>query len=31
MFADDTFLFSPVFDKQSSQDELNNDLPKVND
>ena len=31
IFADDTSLFSHVFNKDTSQDELNNDLQKVSD
>ena len=31
MFADDTSPFSHVFNKDTSQDELNNDLQKVSD
>ena len=31
IFADDTSLFSHVFNKDTSQDELNNDLQQVND
>ena len=31
IFADDTSLFSHVFNKNTSQDELNNDLQKVSD
>ena len=31
IFADDTSLFSHFFNKDTSQDELNNDLQKVSD
>ena len=31
IFADDTSLFPHVFNKDTSQDELNNDLQKVSD